>query len=68
MEIKNRYKGVIVPMITPLEDDLSIDINGVNNIIDLFLSSGVSPFILGTTGEAPSLSSKQKEDLVKAVG
>ena len=67
MEIKNRYKGVIVPMITPLEDDLSIDINGVNNIIDLFLSSGVSPFILGTTGEAPSLSSKQKEDLVKAV-
>ncbi len=67
MELKKKYSGVVVPMITPLNDDLSIDINGVNNIIDLFISSGVSPFILGTTGEAPSLSSKQKEELVKAV-
>ncbi len=67
MELKKKYSGVVVPMITPLNDDLSIDINGVNNIIDLFISAGVSPFIIGTTGEAPSLSSQQKEELVKAV-
>ncbi len=67
MKLTKKYNGVVVPMITPLNDDLTIDVDGVNNIIDLFISSGVSPFILGTTGEAPSLSSKQKEDLVKAV-
>jgi len=67
MSLKKKYSGVVVPMITPLNDDLTIDINGVNNIIDLFICSKVSPFILGTTGEAPSLSSVQKEDLVKAV-
>lgn len=59
------YKGVIVPMITPIHEDLSIDHGAVEKILDAFLEYGAAPFPLGTTGEAVSLSNAQKTDLVK---
>ena len=60
-----KYKGVIVPMICPLREDKTIDRTGTERIINSFLEAGVSPFVLGTTGEASSIPSKQKEILVK---
>lgn len=65
MKKNNPYKGVIVPMVTPLNDDYSIDLKGVGSIISLLLDSGASPFISGTTGEGSSLSFQQKELLLK---
>ncbi len=65
--LQKKYNGVIVPMITPLLSDKTVDISGVNNIIDLFLQHKVHPFVIGTTGEAPSLSASQKISLVSAV-
>lgn len=65
MEKDNPYKGVIVPMVTPLNDDYSVDREGVGKIVNLLLDAGASPFIAGTTGEASSLSFQQKEVLVK---
>ncbi len=66
MSVKNKYKGVIVPMVSPFNDDYSIDKNAVDKIIASFLQNEVKPFVLGTTGEAPSLSPYQKIDLLKA--
>lgn len=66
MKKNNPYKGVIVPMISPLKDDLSVDKEGVKRIVSNFLKYDVAPFIAGTTGEASSLSFKQKLDLVEA--
>jgi 4-hydroxy-tetrahydrodipicolinate synthase len=66
--MKNRdkkYKGIIVPMVTPFNSDLSIDIKAVETILDTFLDAHVSPFILGTTGEYVSVPGKQKNELVK---
>lgn len=60
-----KYEGVIVPMVTPVNDDYSIDKNGVKNIIHSFIDAGVLPFVLGTTGEVASLSTEQKTLLVK---
>jgi 4-hydroxy-tetrahydrodipicolinate synthase len=59
--------GVIVPMVTPLDHKLSIDIAAVVKILDAFMEAGVSPFILGTTGESVSISNGQKELLVRTV-
>lgn len=61
----NPYRGVIVPMVTPLNDDCSIDKDSVRRLVGLLLESGASPFVAGTTGEASSLSVKQKEVLVQ---
>lgn len=63
----NKYKGIIVPMVTPFNKDLSIDIKSVKKILDTFLKTNISPFILGTTGEYVSVPEKQKTKLVKTV-
>lgn len=58
------YRGVIVPMVTPLLQDLRIDENAVARIMKIFGSSGVAAFLLGTTGESQSISKSEKVKLV----
>lgn len=60
-----KYSGVIVPMITPFKDDGMVDADAIGQIIANFKKHGVHPFVLGTTGEAPSISQEQKDYLVK---
>lgn len=58
-------KGVIPPMITPLADRETLDPDGLVRLIEHILGAGVNGlFILGTTGEAPALSSRQRRELV----
>lgn len=59
------YQGVIVPMVTPLHKDLSVDQEAVEKILQTFLEAGIAPFVLGTTGESVSISHAQKMTLVK---
>ena len=54
-------------MVTPFNKDLSIDKKAVKKILDTFLNTNISPFILGTTGESVSLQDKQKTGLIKSV-
>lgn len=61
----NKYKGVVVPMVSPFTEDFTIDGPAVGRIIDSFVENGVTPFVLGTTGEVASLSPSQKTDMVK---
>lgn len=57
--------GIIPPMITPLIDRDSLDIGGLERLVDRLLGGGVSGiFLLGTTGEAPSLSHRLRRELV----
>ncbi len=60
------FQGVIVPMVTPIHSDYSIDVEAVKRLVDLQLDAGCAPFVLGTTGEAASLSPSQKLNLVRA--
>ncbi len=65
MKDLNKYQGVVVPMITPVNDDLSIDRNAVALIMKTFTKTEVSVFLLGTTGESTSLTDEQKSVLVQ---
>ncbi len=62
---KNIYKGVVVPMVTPVTKEGLIDKQAVNRIIDSFADNGVSPLLMGTTGEGNSVSPDQSLVLVK---
>jgi len=53
-------------MVSPLTKALDIDKKAIVNIVNSFIDSCVIPFVLGTTGESPSLSFKQKNELVRA--
>jgi 4-hydroxy-tetrahydrodipicolinate synthase len=61
-------KGIIPPVITPLINYDELDIQGVYNLIEHLISGGVHGlFVLGTNGEAPSLSYKLRKELIKLV-
>jgi 4-hydroxy-tetrahydrodipicolinate synthase len=58
-------RGIVPPMLTPLADRDALDIPGLERLIDHILSGGVHGlFILGTTGEGPSLSYRLRRELV----
>jgi len=59
-------KGIIPPVITPLIDHNKIDIQGLENLLEYLVTGGVHGlFILGTTGEAPSLSYQLRKEFIK---
>ena len=62
----NQYYGIIPPMVTPLEDWDKLDYHGIEKLINHILKGGVHGlFILGTTGEAPSLSHQLRKEVIK---
>ena len=61
-------KGIIHPMITPLKADDQIDREGTVRLTEHILAGGVHAlFLLGTTGEAQSLSYECRYDFVELV-
>ncbi len=61
-----KYKGVVVPMVSPLTNSHNIDQLAVKQIVENFAKYDVHPFVAGTTGEVSGLSLSQKSNLVKA--
>src|SRR5215471_15959492 len=60
--------GIIPPMITPLRSRDELDVAGVERLVEHILSGGVGGlFILGTTGEGPSLSYRLRRELIERV-
>ncbi len=58
--MQKKYTGVVVPMVTPLTDDRKIDSKAVATLVNHLIGSGGHPFIIGTTGEAASISREEK--------
>jgi dihydrodipicolinate synthase/N-acetylneuraminate lyase len=59
------YKGVIVPMVTPLTREGRISEIFAIKLIENLLNNDTIPFILGTTGESVSIPRKEKESLIE---
>lgn len=61
--------GIVPPMITPLSDRDTLDHAGLARLVEHILAGGVHGlFILGTTGEGPSLSYRLRCELIERVG
>ena len=65
MNTKKKYQGIVVPAITPLNADHSLDRTAVEKILAIFRQHEAMPFILGTTGEAPSLPLTVKQEYIR---
>jgi 2-dehydro-3-deoxy-D-pentonate aldolase len=60
--------GIIPPVVTPLTDRDTLDHAGLERLIEHVTRGGVHGiFILGTTGEAPSLSYRLRRELITQV-
>lgn len=61
-------RGVVPPMVTPLLDNDTLDIEGLERLVEHILAGNVHGlFLLGTTGEAPDLGYELRHELVKRV-
>lgn len=59
-------RGIVPPMVTPLSDHDTLNIEGTERLIEHILGGGVHGlFILGTSGEAPSLSYRLRRELIQ---
>ena len=52
----SKYRGVVVPMVSPITQNGQLDVKAVERIIDFFAENKVSPLLMGTTGEGNSVS------------
>ena len=65
---RSRCGGIIVPLITPLRADQSLDEPALRRMVEHVLAGGVhGVFALGTMGEMPSLSRTMRDDVVRIV-
>ncbi len=63
----NQLQGTGVALVTPFQDDSSIDFDGLKNLIEHVISGGVDYLVvMGTTGESATLTSKEKKEVLKA--
>ena len=65
MNNQKKYSGVVVPMMTPFTPQHTIDEAGVQSLVNHIIESKAHPFILGTTGEAASISRRERKRLVE---
>ncbi|WP_232766497.1 dihydrodipicolinate synthase family protein [Geminisphaera colitermitum] len=61
----SRLRGIVPPMVTPLSAPDTLDVPGLERLVEHIISGGVHGlFLLGTTGEAPSLSYRLRQELI----
>ncbi|MBQ6577813.1 MAG: dihydrodipicolinate synthase family protein [Bacteroidales bacterium] len=66
--MEKKIKGIIAPMVTPLSGPDELDREGTANLVEHIISGGVHCiFILGSTGEAQSLSKRLRKEFVELV-
>jgi 4-hydroxy-tetrahydrodipicolinate synthase len=62
------FQGLGVALITPFSDDGSIDFDALSGLLDYQLENGTDYIVaLGTTAETPTLSKKEKADIVRFI-
>jgi 4-hydroxy-tetrahydrodipicolinate synthase len=62
-------EGIVPPLVTPLLGRDKLDPEGLEKLIERTIKGGVHGlFILGTTGEAPSLSYRLRRDVIARAG
>ena len=65
MTLPRPIRGIVTPMITPLLNSDTLDVAGLERLIEHLVEGGVSGvFVLGSTGEAPGLSYRLRREVI----
>jgi len=66
--MNNKLKGTGVALVTPFQQDGSIDYPALEKLVDHVIKGGVDFLVaLGTTAETPTLSLTEKQDVLTAI-
>ena len=59
----NNFKGTGVAIVTPFNEDKSVDYNSLEKLVEDLISNGIDYLVVqGTTGESVTLSKQEKEE------
>jgi len=62
------FPGVIVPLVTPFDDDGALALDGVGPLVEFVLAGGVTGLVAaGTTGEGYALDLDERRAVIEAV-
>lgn len=62
----SKFSGVIPPVVSPMTASDQLDVEAVDRIVEHLIAGGVSGlFVLGTTGEGPSLTYQMRYEMVE---
>jgi 4-hydroxy-tetrahydrodipicolinate synthase len=65
MSVRDQLTGTGVALVTPFNEDGSVDFGSLQKLIDFVIDGGVNYVVtLGTTGETPTLSKEEKKDII----
>ncbi len=66
--MRDLFKGVGVALITPFNDDLSIDFDALKNLLSTITASEVDYLVVnGTTSEASTINNQEKKEILSFV-
>jgi 4-hydroxy-tetrahydrodipicolinate synthase len=66
MSLRDQLTGTGVALITPFNEDGSVDFGSLERLIDFVIDGGVNYVVaLGTTGETPTLSKEEKKEIIQ---
>jgi 4-hydroxy-tetrahydrodipicolinate synthase len=66
MPLSSPLRGIVTPLLTPLDRPDRLDADGLYRLIEHVIAGGVSGiFVLGTSGEGPSLSRQMQEEVIR---
>ena len=62
-------RGVVVPLITPFKADLSVDYDGLSQLVEYYVEDVGCDGICacGTTGESPTLTHQEHKDVIRFI-
>lgn len=65
MNIRQTLTGTGVAVVTPFNQDLSVDFDALGTLLDHLINNGVNYIVtLGTTGETPTLTKEEKIQII----
>ena len=60
------FTGIFAPVLTPLNPDLSVDVDSLEDHINDMIKNGCKGVVIfGSTGESASFSCQEKKDVLK---
>jgi 4-hydroxy-tetrahydrodipicolinate synthase len=64
--MNNKLEGIVPPLVTPLLNDNTLDVEGLERLVEHVIAGGVHGiFILGTTGEAQSIGFDLRVEMIR---
>ncbi|MES2617961.1 MAG: 4-hydroxy-tetrahydrodipicolinate synthase [Bacteroidota bacterium] len=66
--ISQKFRGTGVALVTPFNNDNSVDFNGLKKLVNFQIDNGIDYLVvMGTTGESPTVSSSEKQQIIDCV-